>query len=185
MFPQQSQKLQMDDKQNDDSLMGLGPVNRNSPAVNHDLIVEEVGSSDLEDEEALKHAIQPDEFEEAISIKDSDNEVGDDSDIANHIKRLSCQDEPQGLTEEQVSRYIRKKKQWKARLFKRRYSQSSDDELDVVDDSDAATCNMGQMGRRLRRKTGDAETESPEIEHESANEAVSDPLEPMQVDGQS
>ena len=172
----------MNDNQAETSFMEIEPDDDNSASASQVLIVEEVASSDFENEDALEQAIQPDEYEEASSANNSDDEVDEDSDIANDIRRLSCQDEPYGLTEEQVSRYIRKKKQWKARLFKRRHSQSSDDEAHIIDSNNVDAYEMGKVDRRLRRRTDDADKESPKFEHSSANLEVSNPTDPMQVE---
>ena len=136
--------------------------------------LEEIASSDLEQEDAQQQIIKPDEYEEADSIQSSGDEFDEDSDIASGIRRLSCQDEPRGLTEEQISRYVRKKKKWRARLFKRRRSSSFGDEVDMTDSVKFERCEVDRIHRRLRRRIDDPDEENLILERNTANVHLSD-----------
>lgn len=178
-----SPKLWMDNNKSD---VNLGEIenNREYPTSGHEAFtLEEIVSSDLEQEDAHKQTIKPDEYEEVDSNQTSGDEIDEDSDIATSIRRLSCQDEPSGLTEEQISRYIRKKKKWRAQLFKRRRSQSFSDEIDMTDNVEVEGCEADHAHRRLRRRVDDPDEGNLIFERDATNVEVSDLDQQMEIEG--
>ena len=170
---------------NDKSDINTIPMdyNRKDPTkVYEAFTLEEIVSSDLEQEDAQKQIVKPDEYEEADSSQTSGDEVDEDSDIAIGIRRLSCQDEPRGLTDEQISRYIHKKKKWRAQLFKRRRSQSFGDEVEMTESVEVEGLEVDHIHRRLRRRITNPDEGNQMLKRNAAKVEVSDLDEQMEVE---
>lgn len=177
-----SPKLWMDNNKSD---VNLGETENNRKLLTSDheaFTLEEIVSSDLEQEDAHKQTIKPDEYEEVDSNQTSGDEIDEDSDIATGIRRLSCQDEPRGPSEEQISSYTRKKKKWRAQFFKRRRSQSFSDEIDMTDSVEVEGCEVDHTHRRLRRRIDDPDEGNLMFEQDATNVEISDLDEQMEIE---
>jgi len=126
------------------------PVVRRRLVHESDLSIEEFFGSERDlgsDVEILR----PDPSDDS----DSDNERPNTSNTNGHagieqsFQRLHCGD-PED--DEEMRRYLRRKKRWSGRLFKRSHSQSIGSDTDG-DDSDALDAHdVGSSARRLRRR---------------------------------